>query len=70
MTSDGMGIYYKPGIEWRKNTKILGDIGAHFSNHAQSTSRFGLIKGSSPIYLDFSAVLKQELFQNNDCWCF
>ena len=42
MTSNGTGIYYKPGIEWRKNTQILGDIGAHFSNQGQSVSRFGL----------------------------
>ena len=33
MTSNGTGIYYKPGIDWRKNTQILGDIGVHFSNH-------------------------------------
>ena len=63
MTSNGTGIYYKPGIEWRKNTQILGDIGVHFSNHGQSASGFGLVNGNSSIYLDLSAVLKQELFR-------
>jgi len=63
MTSNGTGIYYKPGIEWRKNTQILGDIGLHFNNHGQSASGFGLVNGNSSIYLDFSAVLKQELFR-------
>jgi hypothetical protein len=63
MTSNGTGIYYKPGIEWRKNTQILGDIGAHFNNHGQSVGGFGLVDGNSSIYLDLSAVLKQELFR-------
>ena len=63
MTSNGTGIYYKPGIEWRKNTQILGDIGVHFSNHGQSAGGFGLVNGNSSIYLDLSAVLKQELFR-------
>ena len=59
MTSNGTGIYYKPGIEWRKNTQILGDIGVHFSSYGQSV----LTNGNSSIYLDLSAVLKQELFR-------
>ena len=63
MTSNGTGIYYKPGIEWRKNTQILADIGAHFTKHRQSVNSFGLINGNSSIYLDLSAVLKQELFK-------
>jgi len=63
MTSNGTGIYYKSGIEWRKNAQILGDIGVHFRSHGQSVSRFGLTNGSSSIYLDLSAVLKQELFR-------
>ena len=63
MTSNGTGIYYKPGIEWRKNTQILADIGVHFSNHGQSASGFGLVNWNSSIYLDLSAVLKQELFR-------
>ena len=63
MTSNGTGIYYKPGIEWRKNTQILGDISVHFSNHGQSASGFSLVNGNSSIYLDLSAVLKQELFK-------
>ena len=63
MTSTGTGIYYKPGIEWRKNIQILGNIGVHFSNHGQSASGFGLVNGNSSIYLDLSAVLKQELFR-------
>ena len=60
MTSNGTGIYYKRGIEWRKNTQILGDIGVHFSNHGQSASEISLVNGNSSIYLDLSAVLKQE----------
>ena len=63
MTSNGTGIYYKPGIEWRKNTQILGDIGVHIINYGQSVNRFGLINGSSSIYLDLSVDLKQELFR-------
>ena len=63
MTSNGAGIYYKPGIEWRKNTQILGDIGVHFSNQGKLSSEFGLVNGNSSIYLDLSAVLKQELFR-------
>jgi hypothetical protein len=63
MTSKGTGIYYKPGIEWRKNTQILADIGAYFTKHRQSVNSFGLINGNSSIYLDLSAVLKQELFK-------
>ena len=63
MTSNGAGIYYKPGIDWRKNTQILGDIGIHFSNHGQSVNSFGIVNGNSSIYLDLSAVLKQEMFR-------
>ena len=63
MTSNGTGIYYKPGIEWRKNTQILADIGAHISNHGQSISGFGLVDGNGSIYLDLSAVLKRKLFR-------
>jgi len=63
MTSNGMGIYYKPGIEWRKNTHILSDTGVHFSNHGESARGFGLVNGNSSIYLDLSAVLKQELLR-------
>ena len=63
MTSNGTGIYYKPGFKWKNNTQILGDIGVHFTNHGQSVSAFGLVNGNSSIYLDLSAVLKQELFR-------
>ena len=63
MTSTGTGIYYKPGIEWRKNTQILADVGVHFTKHGQSVNSFGLMNGNSSIYLDLSAVLKQELFR-------
>jgi len=63
MTSNGMGIYYKPGIELKKNTQILGDIGVHFSKYGQSVSGFALVNGNSSIYLDLSAVLKKELFK-------
>ena len=63
MASNRMGIYYKPGIEWRKNTQILADIGVHFTKHGQSVNNFGFINGNSSIYLDFSPVLKQELFK-------
>ena len=63
MTSNGTGIYYKPGIEWRKNTQILADVGVHFTKHGQSVNSFGLMNGNSSIYLDFSAVLKQELLK-------
>ena len=63
MTSNGTGIYYKPGIAWKKNTQLLVDIGAHFSSRAQSVNRFGLMKGNSSIYLDLAAVLKQELIR-------
>ena len=59
MTSNGAGIYYKPGIELRKDAQILGDMGVHFSNYGQSV----LANGNSSIYLDLSAVLKQELFR-------
>ena len=51
MTSNGTGIYYKPGIEWRKNTQILGDTGVHFSNHGKSARGLGLVNGNSSIYL-------------------
>ena len=63
MTSNGTGIYYKPGIEWIKNTQILADVGIHVTNHGQSVNSFGLVNGKSSIYLDLSAVLKQELFR-------
>jgi len=64
VTSNGTGIYYKPGIEWRKNTQILADIGAHFTKYRQSVNSFGLINRNSSICLDLSAVLKQELYKS------
>ena len=63
ITSNGTGTYYKPGIEWKKNTQILADIGVHFTNHGKSTSGFSLINGNRTIYLDISAILQQNILR-------
>ena len=62
MTSNGTGIYYKPGIKWRQNTQILVNIGAHFNNHMQSVKSVALVNRSSSINMDFMNTV--GLFKN------
>jgi hypothetical protein len=64
MTTNGTGVYYKPGIELGKGSQIMGDIGAHFDSHLESVNMFDMANTSSSIYLDISAVLRKELLKN------
>jgi len=64
MTTNGTGVYYKPGIELGKGSQIMGDIGVHLDNHLKSVSMFDMANTNSSIYLDISAVLRKELLKD------
>lgn len=61
MTSDGAGIYYKPGIKLKQHSKMLGAFGIHLDNNFTNRSRFEVDSRNRSIYLDLSAEIKQEL---------
>mgnify|MGYP001162551991 FL=1 len=63
MTSDGTGVYYKPGINFKQNSKLMGVLGIHLNNKFQNVSRFEVGNRNRSIYLDLSAEFKQELLQ-------
>ena len=63
MTSDGTGVYYKPGINVKQNSKLMGVLGIHLNNKFQNVSGFEAVNRNSSIYLDLSAEFKQELLQ-------
>ena len=63
MTSDGTGVYYKPGINFMQNSKLMGVLGIHLNNKFQNVSRFEVGNRNRSIYLDLSAEFKQELLQ-------
>ena len=63
MTSDGTGIYYKPGINFKQNSELMGVLGIHLNNKFQNVSRFEVGNRNRSIYLDLSAEFKQELLQ-------
>jgi hypothetical protein len=63
MTSDGTGVYYKPGINFKQNAKLMGVLGIHLNNKFQNVSGFEAVNRNSSIYLDLSAEFKQELLQ-------
>ena len=63
MTSNGTGIYYKPGINFKQNSKLMGVLGIHLNNKFQNVSRFEVGNRNRSIYLDLSAEFKQELLQ-------
>ena len=35
MTSDGTGVYYKPGINFKQHSKLMGVLGIHLDNKFQ-----------------------------------
>ena len=63
MTSDGTGVYYKPGINFKQNSKLMGVLGIHLNNKFQNVNGFGAETRNRSIYLDLSAEFKQELLQ-------
>ena len=63
MTSDGTGVYYKPGINFKQQSKLMGVLGIHLDNKFQNVSRFEVGNRNRSIYLDLSAEFKQELLQ-------
>ena len=63
MTSDGTGVYYKPGINFKQHSKLMGVLGIHFDNKFQNFRRFDAGNRNRSIYLDLSAEFKQELLQ-------
>ena len=63
MTSDGTGVYYKHGINFKQNSKLMGVLGIHLNNKFQNVSRFEVGNRNRSIYLDLSAEFKQELLQ-------
>jgi len=63
MTSDGTGVYYKHGINFKQNSKLMGVLGIHLNNKFQNVSRFEVGNRNRSIYLDLSTEFKQELLQ-------
>ena len=63
MTSDGTGVYYKSGINFKQHSKLMGALGIHLDNKFQNVSRFDVENRNSIVYLDLSAEFKQELLQ-------
>ena len=63
MTSDGTGVYYKHGINFKQNSKLMGVWGIHLNNKFQNVSGFEAVNRNRSIYLDLSAEFKQELLQ-------
>ena len=63
MTSNGTGVYYKPGINFKKHSELMCVLGIHLNNKFQNVSRFEVGKRNRSIYLDLSAEFKQELLQ-------
>ena len=63
MTSNGTGIYYKPGIKFKQNSKLMVALGIHLDNKYQNMSRVDVGNRNRSIYLDLSAEFKQELLQ-------
>ncbi len=63
MTSDGTGVYYKPGINFKQHSKLMGVLGIHLDNKFQNVSIFEVENRKRSIYLDLSAEFKQELLQ-------
>jgi len=63
MTSNGTGIYYKPGIKLKQHSKLMVALGIHLENKYQNLSRVYIGNRNRSIYLDLSAEFKQELLQ-------
>ena len=63
MTSDGTGVYYKHGINFKENSKLMGVLGIHLNNKFQNVSGFEAENRNRSIYLDLSGEFKQELLQ-------
>ncbi len=63
MTSNGTGIYYKPGIKLKQHSKLMVPLGIHLENKYQNLSRVYVGNRNRSIYLDLSAEFKQELLQ-------
>ena len=63
MTSDGTWVYYKHGINFKQNSKLMGVLGTHLNNKFQNVSGFEAVNRNRSIYLDLSAEFKQELLQ-------
>ena len=63
MTSVGTGVYYKPGINFKQHSKLMGVLGIHLDNKFQNVSIFEVENRKHSIYLDLSAEFKQELLQ-------
>ena len=63
LTSDGTGVYYKHGINFKQNSKLMGVLGIHLDNKFQNVSIFEVENRNRSIYLDLSAEFKQELLQ-------
>jgi hypothetical protein len=63
MTSDGTGVYYKPGINFKQHSKLMGVLGIHLDNKFQNVSNFMVENRNRSIYLDLSGEFKQELLQ-------
>ena len=63
MTSDGTGVYYKPGINLKQHSKLMCVLGIHLDNKFQNGNGFGTENRNRSIYLDLSAEFKLELLQ-------
>ena len=63
MTSDGTGAYYKPGINFKQHSKLMGVLGIHLGNKFPNVSIFEVENRNRSFYLDLSAEFKQELLQ-------
>ena len=63
MTSNGAGVYYKPGIPLKDDLEVLAVIGFHFDNSQQSASIFGFENKYRSVFLELSAGIRRELFK-------
>ena len=63
ITSDGTGLYYKPGFELKQYSKLVGAFGIHLDNNYQAVSLFNIKNNNRSIYIDLSAEIQQEILK-------
>ena len=63
MTSDGTGVYYKPGFELKQYSKLVGAFGIHLNNNYQAVSLFNIENNNRSIFIDLSGEIQQEIIK-------
>ena len=63
MANNGTGVYYKPGLPLNANSQVICDVGFHFNNSIQSTSKFEVEKKNRSVFLNIFAGYRYELFR-------